>query len=152
MKSLLIALFAWSIFLPASCHPQERQGLAEWFGGLNLHAGTRLDLNGDFHGVAYARCVSIGQDSLSLSPSAKAYIDFNLGGDFQNGKSPQLLVLALVHPVNVTEAIMRRLPFRDRIKLGVFPDIEIGPAINLPAPGKVWTWRNAFGVVAALGF
>lgn len=79
-------------------------------------------------------------------------MDFNLGGDFQSGEKAQVLVLAMIHPVHAMDAVIRRLPFRDRVKLAAFPDIEIGPALNLPIPGRTWTWRNAFGVVAALGF
>lgn len=46
----------------------ERQKLADWFGKLDLRAGTRLDLNGDFHGVVYARGVSIGQSGFNWDP------------------------------------------------------------------------------------
>lgn len=130
----------------------ERQKLAAWFGKLDLKAGTRLDLNGDFHGVVYARGMSLGQTGLSWDPLAKSYVDFNLGGDFQDKEKPALLVATMFHPVSVSEAIVRRLPFRDRLRLERLPDIEIGPALNLPSPGRVWTWKSAFGIVAALGF
>lgn len=156
MNLLFVLLLGLLALLPQKGHPAEpvgeRQKLAEWFGKLDLKAGTRLDLSGDFHGVVYARGLSLGQSGLNWDPGAKAYVDFNLGGDFQSGEKPQLLVLAMIHPVHTTDAVIRRLPFRDRVKLAAFPDIEIGPALNLPSPGRVWTWRSAFGIVAALGF
>ena len=150
---LLLGLLA---LIPREGHPAEalteRQALADWLGKLDLRAGTRLDLSGDFHGVVYARGVSLGQRGFNWDPGAKPYLDFNLGGDFARGDKAQLLVLMMIHPVHTTDAVIRRLPFRDRVKLAALPDIEIGPALNLPAPGRVWTWRSALGLVVALGF
>lgn len=174
MKNLYAVLFgAWVAWLPMSqaraatlggeaglatvsgtaAESSDRQKLVAWFGEQDFRAGTKIDLDGGLHGVLYMRGVSIGQKGLGLGSSdAKPYLDFNLGGDFENKEKPQMLVLLMIHPVNTTEAIIRRLPFKDRVSVAKLPDVEIGPALSLPRPGQAWTWRSSFGIVAAIGF
>lgn len=132
----------------------DRQKLVKWFGEQDFRAGTKLDLDGGLHGVIYLRGVSVGQHGIGLGAPGKSYLDFNLGADFENHEKPQAMVLLMLHPVNTTDALVRRLPLRvrDRIKVAALPDIEIGPAISLPRPGQAWTWRSSLGVVAAIGF
>src|SRR3990167_10353407 len=111
----------------------DRQKLVAWFGEQDFRAGTKIDLDGGLHGVLYVRGLSLGQKGLSLASSgAKPYLDINLGGDFENKEKPQMLVLLMLHPVNTTEAFIRKLPFRDRVSVAKLPDVEIGPAISLP--------------------
>lgn len=159
MRLLLVALLAGlpmsraSAGLVSAPQPSDRQKLARWIADEDLRGGTMLDLGGDLQGVLYARGLSVGQRCINDScKGSQPYVDFDPGGIFQAHAKPQPLLLIMLHPLSISEAIWRHLPFRERLKLWKLPDVEIGPAVKLPLPAVKWTLRDSVGVVVALGF
>ena len=126
--------------------------LWSWVKDQNPRAGTYVSLDASPSAAAYLRGPSLGQRGLSSDPKLKRYVDSGLGvlTSFNGGAEP--LVLVMLHPANLAGPLSSWLPFKSRIQIPGFPDIEMGPAFKLPVPHRAWTWRGSFGLVLSLGF
>lgn len=134
----------------------DLSNLKGWLLSQPIGIGTRITLQGETQAITYIKGPSIGDMGYGAGNSeSKAYVDFNGGGQFQQGEKPILCLLTMLHIRAIQGAFNNRLRSKsstlmNHYKPFILPDIEIGPAINLPIPHQVWTIKHSIGVALAV--
>ena len=143
------------MLLGVSVQAQGFDDVTKWIKSRSISGGTMLDLNLEIKGIVYTDGLKFGSKGYSYDrEGSKLYFELS-PGVLLSDERPSLLLLAMFHPVNITEVVYSKWKYRTRVKLMNLPDIAIGPSINLPIPGinqQGWTWKENVGVAFAVKF
>lgn len=155
MHKFLFAVI--TCIIAVNCMAQERLdlgGVADFVASSAKVArgGTSANLDGRVEGILYLPIRSVH----AKGDPAVVYAHIGGGGAvYRDGTKlkGEPLVVGLLNITSIASRLTRNWGwYQAHIQETSLPSIFLGPQLKLPMPGITWTWKNASGLAASIGF